>query len=109
AEVELHARVRQGSRILLEHGQPISGPNEKAGTAVFSPGGQQSIDALVVEAPLDAPGHPSHGKRKPEVSMQRLLVHEVALDVVVGEPALDDLDVDFVPSIAQQTLMQQGR
>jgi hypothetical protein len=101
AEVEFNARVRQGSRIALEHGQPIAGPNEKAGTAVCPPGGEQSIDAFVVKAPLDAPGHPSTGKRKPKVSLEGLLVHEVTLDMVVREPALDDLDVDSVPGVAQ--------
>ena len=67
------------------------------------------MDAFLVKAPLDAPGHPSTGKRKPEVSMEGLLVHEVALDMVVGEPAFDDLDVDSVPRVAQQFVMQQRR
>jgi hypothetical protein len=106
AEVEFNARVRHGSRIALEHGQPISGPNKEPGTAVSSPNGEQSLDAFVVKAPLDASGHPSAGKRKPEVSMEGLLVHEVTLDMVVCEPALDDLDVDLVASVAQLCLMQ---
>ena len=33
--------------------------------------------------------------------MEGLLVHEVALEMLVGEPALDDLDVDSVPRVAQ--------
>ena len=109
AEVKFDRRVRHASRIALEHGQPISGPQTKAGTAAFSPGGEQSADAFVVQAPLDAPGHPSTGKRKPEVLVEGLLVHEVACDVLVAEPALDDLDVDSVPNVAQLCLMQQGR
>ncbi len=83
AEVKFDMRVRHGSRIALEHGQPISGPNKKAGTTVSAPGGEQSIDAFPVKAALDAPGHASTGKRKPEVSMESLLMHEVALDVMV--------------------------
>ena len=53
------------------------------------------------KAPLDAPGHPSTGKRKPEVAMEGLLVHEVAFEMLAREPALDDLDVDSVPRVAQ--------
>ena len=41
--------------------------------------------------------------------MEGLLVHQVALDMVVGEPALDDLDVDSMPGVAQQFVMQQCR
>jgi hypothetical protein len=106
ADVEFNAGVRHRCRIALEHGEPISGPNEKPSTAVSSPGGEQSIDAFVVKAPLDAPGHPSTGKRKSEVSMEGLLVHEVAFDVLAREPALDDLDIDSVPRVAQQCVMQ---
>jgi hypothetical protein len=36
-------------------------------------------------------------------------VHEVTLEMVVCEPALDDLDVDSVPGVAQQIAMQQRR
>jgi hypothetical protein len=101
AEVKFNPRVRHGNRVALEHGQPISRPNEKAGTAISSPSVEQSIDAFVIKAPLDAPGHLSTGKRKPEVAMEGLLVHEVAFEMLAGEPALDDLDVDSVPRVAQ--------
>ena len=41
--------------------------------------------------------------------MEGLLVHEVAFGMFAREPALNDLDVDFVPGAAQQRVMQQCR
>jgi hypothetical protein len=106
AEAEFNTGVRHRSGIALEHGQPISRPNEEVGAAVLSPGGEQSIDTCIVKAPLDATGHPPAGQREPEVSMEGLLVHEMALEMLPSEPALDDLDVDLVPRVTQLRLMQ---
>ena len=109
AEFELDARGRHASDVALEDGQPVARPYEKVGAALLLPSGKQRVDALVVEATFDTPGHLPTRERKPEVPLVGRPVREVALQVLGGEPAFDHLRVDLVSGAAELRLVQQRR